>query len=146
MSARTLTDTEVAARLRLAIGRLNRRLRQQASGMTLSQLSALVTIETHQPIRLSDLAAREGVAAPTATRVVSALEDARLITRRSSPDDRRATLLSLTARGRQTLDRLRQQATARLSEGLQQCAEDELAALTAALPVLERLAHLDSGG
>ena len=134
---------DLASRLRLAIARLNRQLRQASAGLTLSQLSAMATISKEQPIRLSDLAGREGIAAPTATRVVASLEEAGLVTRRTSPDDKRASLLTISARGQKTLERLHQHKTALLRQRLQDCSDTELTALLAALPVLERLAETE---
>ena len=63
------------ARLRLAIGRLSRRLRRhQLAGLTLTQVAALSTVDRTGPLRLSELAAAEGVAPSTLTRLVAALE------------------------------------------------------------------------
>ena len=63
-------DTSLATDLRVAVGRLQRRLRQEgAKGqLTASQLSALFTVERLAPVRLVDLAAAEAVAPPTLTR------------------------------------------------------------------------------
>ena len=72
MESTTALHAEAAARLRVAITRLQRQLRQQSFGdLTLSQWSALVTIEMRGPMRIGDLAEREGVSAPTATRLVA---------------------------------------------------------------------------
>ena len=46
------TDVEVAARIRLAIARIDRQLRQDnPEGLTLTQLSTLVRVEEHEPVR-----------------------------------------------------------------------------------------------
>src|SRR3954453_1916555 len=93
----TLEHADAAARLRVAITRLNRQLRQQSIGnLTLSQWSALVTIETHEPLRIGDLADREGVSPPTATRLVASLEDQGLVSRTVDASDRRSAYVSLT--------------------------------------------------
>jgi len=62
---------EVASRLRLAVMRLSRRLRQHSPvGITQSQLSALATIVVQERITLSGLAEAEQVQPPSITRVV----------------------------------------------------------------------------
>jgi DNA-binding MarR family transcriptional regulator len=68
-------QTELAARLRLVVGRLNRRIRIDGhESIPPLQLSALVTVEEHGPLRLSELARREAVTAPTMSRVLASLD------------------------------------------------------------------------
>ena len=131
-----------AARLRLALARLNRRLRNADASMELteSQLFALGAIDVHGPFRLSDLALRERVSAPTATRLVASLEERGLVRKQTNPDDRRSTLLALTPAGRRMLDRVRGARTVALSRGLERLDPADLRALAVALPVIERLA------
>ena len=94
------TRPEVVSRLRLAVLRVARRMRQQANaGVTASQLSVLATVERHGPVGLKELAAIERVQPPSITRIVAALEDAGLVVRAVSPQDRRAAQVSLTADG-----------------------------------------------
>src|ERR1700724_1820896 len=63
-------------RLRVALARLSRRLRRHAlAGLTPTQLAALSTVEQSGPLRLGDLAAAEGIAPSTLTRMGARLED-----------------------------------------------------------------------
>jgi DNA-binding MarR family transcriptional regulator len=100
------SQLELAARLRLVITRLARRLRQQsAEGLTPSQTSALASVDRHGPLTPSELAKIERVQRPTATRILSALFDAGLITREQDPFDRRIARVKLTPRGASVLAR-----------------------------------------
>lgn len=140
-----LTDTDIAARLRLALARLNRRLRHADVSLELteSQLFSLGAIDVYGPLRLSDLAVREHVSAPTATRLVASLEERGLVRKQSNPEDRRSTLLAVTPAGRRMLDRVRNARTVELSRRLDRLDEAGRRALTAALPVIEALAGDD---
>ena len=69
-----------------------------------SQWSALVSVEEHESLRIGDLAEREGVSAPTATRLVASLEEAGLLSRTSDPADRRTAYVALTDAGREKLE------------------------------------------
>lgn len=130
----------VAPRLRLAVGRLARRLKDHAvGGLSLSQLSALATVERLGSARLGDLAAAERVSAPTMSRLVASLQEAGLLDRTSDPEDARATLLTLSRAGAGRLDEVRESRTALLADRLSRLSPDELARLEAALPVLESL-------
>lgn len=136
----TRAHAESAARLRTAIARLNRRLRQQTVGeLTLSQQSALVAVEAAGRIRIGDLAAHEHVSAPTATRLVASLELDGLLQREVDDGDRRSTLISLAEPGRQALAELRRKRTAALAARLASLSAVDLDRLTEALPVLEQL-------
>jgi DNA-binding MarR family transcriptional regulator len=141
----TTVNVDVAARLRLALARLNRRLRNADESMELteSQLFTLATINVHGPMRLSDLAASEHVSAPTATRLVTSLEESGLVRRQDNPDDRRSTLLAATPAGRKTLDRVRTARTVELTRRLDALSAEDYRAVERALPILERLAADD---
>ena len=98
------SDAEMAARLRLAILRLSRRLRQQVGGgVTSSQVSALATVERLGTPTLGELAASEQVQPPSMTKIVVALEAAGLVARQEEETDRRIVRVKLTAEGRRTL-------------------------------------------
>src|SRR5436305_7068201 len=100
MSTATVSHLELAARLRLAVTRLARRLRQQsAEGLSPSQTSALASIDRHGALTPSELANMERVQRPTATRVLNALFDAGLIRREQDARDGRVTRLKLTPAG-----------------------------------------------
>lgn len=133
-------DAELAARLRLVIARLARTVRQHAAaGLTPSQLSALSTIEEHEPIRMSELAAHESVGAPVITRVVDSLEKLDHVVRVSDPTDRRACLIELTDGGRKVLQELWTARATALTQRISHLTAAQMVALDAALPVLEAL-------
>ena len=130
------------ARLRVAIARLSRRLRKhELAGLTPTKLSALATVWQAGPLRLGDLAAAERIAPSTLTRLVSALEDSGYVQRCAVPGDARASTLAITPRGREVLERIRQESTVLLRESLLTLTEEQLSALAVALPALEQLAE-----
>jgi DNA-binding MarR family transcriptional regulator len=141
MSVAVPTDRALLAeRLRLVVTRLSRRLRQQAeSGLSPSAMSALSTIARHGPLSLGELAAHEGVRPPSITATVAALEAQGLVARAADPADRRVTRVTPTARGRARLQRARGRKAAYLAARLAELSEDDLATLTGAAGVLERL-------
>jgi DNA-binding MarR family transcriptional regulator len=103
-----VADEELATRLRVAVTRLNRKLRQQAlAGLSPAQASALGTIKRLDSPTLSELAAAEQVQPPTATRLVTSLESAGLVARETDGADRRVVRVRITAEGRRNLQRIR---------------------------------------
>jgi DNA-binding MarR family transcriptional regulator len=72
----------------------------EGPAMTATQRLALVELVTGGPLRLSELAARLGVTAPTASRAVDALVELALVERLPDPADRRAVQIDVTAAGR----------------------------------------------
>jgi DNA-binding MarR family transcriptional regulator len=129
----------------MAIARLSRKLRRhQLAGLTPTQVAALSTVERSGPLRLSDLAAVEGIAPSTLTRLVAALEDRDYVQRRAVTGDARASTLAITPRGREVLNRIRQESTTALAGSLATLGPDQLAAIAAALPALEQLADGDA--
>jgi DNA-binding MarR family transcriptional regulator len=136
-----MTSTpELAGHLRLVIVRTARRLRQEA-GVELSPslAAALATVGRHGPLTPSELAARERIQRPTATRVLSRLEEMGLIVRTPDPHDRRSSLVAATDEGQALLDELRTRKTAFLAERLAGLDADERAVLDRAADILERM-------
>jgi len=104
-------------RLRVALARLSRRLRRhELAGLTPTQLAALSTVEQAGPLRLGDLAAAEGIAPSTLTRLVAVLEELGYVRRDADPKDARASTLAITVLGHETLERLRAENSALLAK------------------------------
>ena len=136
----TEVDRELIVRLRLAVGRMARRLRQQAEGeITASQFSALASINRLGPITLGKLASVERLRPPTVTRIAAALEEAGLVVRRPDLEDRRVARVESTPLGRELLERSRTRKDAYLAGRLATLPPADLAALARAVAVLERL-------
>jgi DNA-binding MarR family transcriptional regulator len=93
----------LASALRLAVVRLNRRMRAQRvnSAVTISQLAAMSTLDFHGPLTPGELAAHEKVQPPSMTRVLSGLEDIGLVGRKPHPTDGRQVIVQLTEAGKQ---------------------------------------------
>ncbi|WP_314147066.1 MarR family transcriptional regulator [uncultured Leifsonia sp.] len=136
----TTGDNDVPGRLALAVGRLNRRIRSATGGLSHGQLSALSTIVRRGPLRPSEIAAIEVVAAPTITRVVSDLETRGLVQRTPDPDDRRSFFVSGTDEGIELLLAARSDRARAVAAILDELDADQVEALRAALPALEQAA------
>jgi DNA-binding MarR family transcriptional regulator len=133
-------DIDLAPRLRLAITRTARRLRQEAGGsLSPSQGAALATIERHGPLTPSELAARERIQRPTATRVLARLEQTGLVVRTADPADGRSSLVRLSPAGAEFLAELRTRKDAFLSERLEALDAEDRATLERAAALLEEL-------
>ncbi len=133
-------DRDLVESLRLAVGRLARRLRQQNEGeITASQFFALNSIAHYGPITLGKLAAVERLRPPSVTRMVAFLEESGLVLRRADTDDRRICRVEVTDLGRDLLARSRTRKDAYLATRLATLAPHELDVLREATAVLERL-------
>ena len=135
-------EVELAARLRVAVARLARQLRQRTmGGLTPSQLSCLTSVERLEPVRLAELAAREAVAPPTLTRIVAAMVEIGMVERQADPEDARAALITTTAAGRAALQRVREERTAFLVDRLHALPDEDRRALPSLVELLEHLAE-----
>jgi DNA-binding MarR family transcriptional regulator len=129
---------ELAPRLRWAITRMARRLRQEAgTDLGPSQVAALATVERHGPLSPSELAKLERIKRPTATRIVGHLEAAGLVERVRDPHDGRASILSVTPEARELLKRLRARKTADLASRLSKLDPEDRRTLERAAELLE---------
>jgi DNA-binding MarR family transcriptional regulator len=90
--------TALAGELRVVLGKLLRRLREQADGadFTNAQKSVLLRLERDGPATVSMLARAEGVRPQSMRITVAALEKAGVVSGKPDPEDARQTFLSLT--------------------------------------------------
>jgi DNA-binding MarR family transcriptional regulator len=143
MTATGVTLIDSAARLRMAIVRTARRLRQEAAGegteLTPTAGSALATVERHGPLTPSELARIERIKRPTATRILRVLLEAGLVDRTPDPDDRRSALVSVNAAGGERLRRLRGRKNAFLARRMRDLPPEDVATLDRAATILEQL-------
>jgi DNA-binding MarR family transcriptional regulator len=134
------TPSELASRLRLAIARTARRLRQEGGmGLSPSMTAALATIERHGPLTPSRLAEIERIQRPTATRVIARLEESGLVGRTLDPADGRSRLIALTAEGGARLRAIRTRRNAYLARRLAGLSTRERMTLEDAAQILERM-------
>src|SRR5215213_1814273 len=129
-TTRSTTDAELAARLRLAVNRLARRLRQHAdTDISPSQLSALATLARRGPLTVGELSSAERVKPPTMTRVVASLEEVGLVTRTVDPEDRRVAHVATTPDGEKLMARSRSRKDAFLAARLHSLSPEDRAAV-----------------
>ena len=141
-------DDDVAVRLRMAIARLFRRIERTRAGaaLTPSETTILSVVVRQGPLRLTDLAASEGMNPTMLSRLVRDLEGDGLVQRKTDRVDRRAARVEATPAGRRLHERIRNERSDTLSAALALLPEDERRALGAGLPVLEALADQLKGG
>jgi DNA-binding MarR family transcriptional regulator len=142
--ATTSRAPQLASRLRLAVARTARRLRQEAGGgLSPTLTAALASIDNHGPLTPSELADRERIKRPTATRLIASLESNGLVARTSDPSDRRSSLITTTPEGRDLMRTLRTRKDAYLARRLTKLTADERETLARAAELLERLLEED---
>lgn len=132
-------------RLRMALGRLGRTLRQQSNeDLPYALISLLLAIHRGQPTTAKRLAADEGVTPPAVTRSLHRLESLGLIARESVSTDRRVQEITLSPLGEKTRVDILHEREIWLTEHLEKLSARELAQLLRALPALERLTGFPS--
>jgi DNA-binding MarR family transcriptional regulator len=89
----------LAGELRVTIGRLSRRLREETrpGNLTASQLSAVGRLDRDGPATVTTLARAEGVRPQSMGATISVLEAEGLVTGTPDPADGRQTIYALTA-------------------------------------------------
>ena len=113
------------------------------AGLSLTQLKAMhILAASDEHLSLNGLAEQlGGLSLPTLSRAVDALVQRGYVRRAEDSADRRVKRLSLTAKGRRTIDRLIEIRVAELGAVLETLTDDERERLARALePILERRA------
>jgi DNA-binding MarR family transcriptional regulator len=133
----------LAGELRITLGKLIRRVREQAhpGDFTSAQKSVLLRLERDGPATVSALARAESVRPQSMRITVSALEAMGVISGKADPTDGRQTLIDLTPGFRRTVKASRAAKDDWLTGALQaQLSSQEQKELAAAVRLLQRLA------
>jgi DNA-binding MarR family transcriptional regulator len=141
MPVAVVDSVELANRLRPVLLLLNRHLRREAhaAGVTGGQAALLGQIRHNPHLGVRELAALEGISAPSMTRYLDRMERAGLIVRTRSPEDARRIRVALTPKGVRVLRSVRRRRTAWLAERLDGLSSSEQRAVSEAI---EPLAHM----
>lgn len=133
----------VADKIHSASIHLLRRVAREdpASGLGPARLSALSVVVFRGPVTLSELAEAEQVAKPTMTKIVYALEAARLVRKEVNPADHRSVRISATPDGRRVLQTARRRRLRALSSRLKRLSAKDLATLERAADLMEEAAR-----
>lgn len=134
---------EAADRLHSAAIHLLRGLRKRdrESGIGPAQLSALSVLAFGGPRSLAELAEAEQVKPPTMSRIVAALQRARLVHIRTDKSDRRAMVISATDAGVRLMQRARTRRVDSLARALSALPEAQLDSLRRAAEMIDRLSR-----
>jgi DNA-binding MarR family transcriptional regulator len=142
-SATGVGDLSAAGELRVAAGRIVRRLRQQweTGELTVAELSMLTRLEQTGPCGPAALAEAEQVTPPVVCSTLDGLQRRGMVDRAPDPTDGRRVIVSLTRAGRGELTTRRSALTHRvaaaMAKGFSAAERDQL---MAAVPLLQRLA------
>jgi DNA-binding MarR family transcriptional regulator len=141
----TAPNVDSAARLRAVIGGIHRRLRKTpsaaAAGLTPTRISVLLSVARSGPVKLSELANKEGLNPTLLSRVVGDLADSGLLERATDEGDRRAAWVKATSTGKRVAERMRRERTDALYVALAALPESDRVLVERALPSLELLAE-----
>ncbi|WP_371792146.1 MarR family winged helix-turn-helix transcriptional regulator [Streptomyces sp. NBC_01471] len=138
--------TEAVTRLRRSL-RASIRTDYPWETLPMAQVELLQVLAEHSPARISDLAARQHLAASTVSGLIGQMITAGLVTRDVDSADRRASVVVLTDAGRAQLTAWAQAHERRLGAALAALGDTDRDTVRAALPALLRIAeHLDDTG
>lgn len=110
--------------------------------LSLTSLSVLSTLDRTGPRRITDLAATEGVTQPSVTVLVTSLVRAGYVERHSDPADKRVVMVAITEAGSEFLRGRRAVNIQVFADAIGKLSDEEAAALTSAVPVIEHLRGL----
>lgn len=139
-SSASTVDLDVAARLRTAVTRLSRRLRQESlGGISPAQASVLAMTSRLGTPTLGELAKAEQIQPPTLTKLVATMEALGLLERQTDGVDKRVVRVAVTSEGSAELERIRQSKAAFLVDRLSALTPEQTLRVVELVELLEEL-------
>lgn len=77
----------------------------QEHDLSVTQLAALYMLDERTTLRVTDISTELGLSLPTTSRLIDDLVRQKLVARDEDPSDRRARILTLTAKGRSFIEK-----------------------------------------
>jgi len=144
-AVRKVSAVQLAATLRDATTRVNRRLRQTRpiGDLTVAQISALQSLDAAGALTPRELAEAERVQPPTLTRIVARLEERDLVLRTPHPTDGRQVILAPSPAGRALIGEYRRVRDEWLARRLAALTTEERETVQRAAEILNRIAKAD---
>ena len=137
----------LAAQLRPLLARLVRKLRKLSPAneqLSQSERSVLVLLDQHPKLLSAELAVMEKMTAQSMGQLLQHLFSLGLITRTPSDSDKRKINISLSAAGRERIEKVRRERDEWLSKAIGSvCTKEEQAILQAALVPLAKLVDFE---
>lgn len=132
-------DRELVERFHHLAIRMLRTLRgvDEAGGLSGPRASALSLLVFRGPLALKDLAAAEGVKAPTMSRLVKSMQAEGLVAVQASGEDQRRVRIEPTARGRRLMLQGRERRLAALSAAFAGATREERRALRIVVDLMQ---------
>ncbi|MBF6171648.1 MarR family winged helix-turn-helix transcriptional regulator [Nocardia blacklockiae] len=131
----------LAAELSLTVVRLTRHLRGRRADaqISLTQLSALATLNREGAMTPGALAAKERVQPPSMTRVIASLAELQLVERNPHPTDGRQIIVSLSDAGRALIQDENNAREAWMTEQLSGLTPEQLKVLDDAVGIMKQI-------
>ncbi|MEV4886354.1 MarR family transcriptional regulator [Chitinophaga ginsengisegetis] len=138
---------QLAAQLRPLLARLVRKLRKLSPAneqLSQSERSVLVLLDQHDYLLSAELAVMEKMTPQSMGQLLQHLFQQDLINRTASPDDKRKIHISLSAAGKERMQRVRKERNEWLSKAISEvCTKEEQAILQAAIGPLSKLVEYE---
>lgn len=138
---------QLAAQLRPLLARLMRKLRKLSpvnEQLSQSERSVLVLLDQHDYLLSAELAVMEKMTPQSMGQLLQHLFHLGLINKTASPDDKRKIHISLSAAGKERIQRVRKERDEWLSKAISEvCTKEEQAILLAAIGPLSKLVEYE---
>ena len=141
------SDLQLIAEIRTTITRLVKKLRKHTvTGMSLSltERSVMGLLNEEKEMLPNELATREKITNQSMSQILNHLDEIGYISRKISKDDKRKSLISLSAKGVTAIEKLRNEKDTWLFEALtNSCTAEEIILLKKALVPLKKLVDFE---
>ncbi|HEV2480121.1 MAG TPA: MarR family transcriptional regulator [Puia sp.] len=138
---------ELASSLRGAVSDLHKRLRKQAysaGGLSITETLTLSYLFREGSLSPSELAGINKIKKQSMSQVLAHLEELKLILRVVSKEDKRKMAISLSAAGRNMIEKTRYERDEWLAQAIRErLGPAEIEALAAAIPLLQQIADAE---
>ena len=138
-----INDGEIAANLRVVLSRLIKILRNEVKNdglLSLTERSTLGLVNQHIEILPSELANMEKVTAQSMSQIINKLLELGFIKKTSSKTDKRKVIITITAAGRKSIEKKRNETQEWLTKSIvEKTTQKEKETLVNAIKVLTKL-------